>query len=108
MQAKVVDLPVDNAIEMGKIIDFEKERKAIESKQTISLSCNNEKSAFVTYFTNCIKRMIDIMAGIVGAIVLIPLTIIVFIVNKILKEDGPIFYTQERIGKNGKLEMFKM
>lgn len=106
MQAKVVDLPVNDAIEMGKIIDFEKERKAIESKQTISLSCNNEKSAFVTYFTSFIKRMIDIMAGIVGIMVLIPLTIVVFLVNKILKEDGPIFYKQERIGKNGK--MFKM
>ena len=31
---------------------------------------------------------------------------LIFIANKISKNDGPIFYYQERIGKNGKI--FKM
>ena len=34
---------------------------------------------------------------------LIPLTIILYIVKFICKDKGPLFYTQERIGKNGKL-----
>lgn len=55
-----------------------------------------------------IKRIIDIIAALIGMILLIPLTIIIFICNIIFKEYGPIFYTQERIGKNGKtFRMFK-
>lgn len=54
-----------------------------------------------------VKRVIDIIAGLVGTILLIPITIGIYIARKILKEDdGPIFYDQLRIGKNGKI--FKM
>lgn len=49
------------------------------------------------------KRLIDILGGIVGTIVLIPLTIGIAIANLICKDTGPIFYSQYRIGKNGKL-----
>lgn len=50
-----------------------------------------------------IKRLVDIMAGLVGTILLIPITICIYIAKKILKEDdGPIFYDQLRIGKGGK------
>lgn len=53
-----------------------------------------------------LKRLIDIFGGIVGTIVLIPLTIGIAIANLICKDNGPIFYSQYRMGKNGKL--FKM
>ena len=53
-----------------------------------------------------LKRLIDILGGIVGTFVLIPLTIGIAIANLICKDNGPIFYSQYRIGKNGKL--FKM
>ena len=49
-----------------------------------------------------IKRFIDICAGIVGCLLLIPLT---FYVRKKNRKNGdydPIFFTQERIGYNGK------
>ena len=49
-----------------------------------------------------IKRLIDIMAGIIGLIILIPLIIIVYIGNAISKDKGPIFYMQKRVGLNGK------
>ena len=50
-----------------------------------------------------IKRLVDIIAGLVGTILLIPITICIYIAKKILKEDdGPIFYDQLRIGKGGK------
>ena len=53
------------------------------------------------------KRFIDIIGGLIGVLTLIPLTIGIYIARKILKEDdGPIFYDQLRIGKNGKV--FKM
>ena len=50
-----------------------------------------------------IKRLVDIIAGLAGTILLIPITICIYIAKKILKEnDGPIFYDQLRIGKDGK------
>lgn len=53
-----------------------------------------------------LKRSIDIFGGIFGTIALIPLTFIIWIANLVSGDRGPLFYTQERIGKNGK--KFKM
>jgi len=53
-----------------------------------------------------IRRSIDIAGGIVGTIALVPLTAIVYVANIVSKDKGPLFYTQERIGKDGKI--FKM
>lgn len=53
-----------------------------------------------------IKRGIDLVAGILGCMLLIPITLFVVFANAINKDNGPIFFTQERIGKNGKV--FKM
>lgn len=53
-----------------------------------------------------IKRGIDLVAGIVGCLLLVPITLFVVISNAINKDNGPIFFTQNRIGKNGKV--FKM
>lgn len=57
-------------------------------------------------FTLFIKRIIDIIGALVGIAILIPLTVAVWIGNRICKDKGPIFYSQERIGKDGKI--FKM
>ena len=56
-----------------------------------------------------VKRVIDIFAGIVGVILLIPLMVVVEIIRVIKKENqGPLFYEQLRIGKNGKqFRMYK-
>ncbi len=53
-----------------------------------------------------IKRIIDVCGSLVGVIALIPLTIIIYIANIIAKDKGPVFYSQQRIGKDGKI--FKM
>ena len=62
-----------------------------------SLKKNMEKVA---------KRGLDIIGGLVGVIFLLPLTFAIYIANRVIGDKGPIFYTQQRIGKNGKL--FKM
>lgn len=56
-----------------------------------------------------IKRIFDIVAGIIGILVLVPLSIVVFLMRIIKKEnDGPMFYEQLRIGKDGKeIKIFK-
>lgn len=76
---------------------------------------NNERPINITIrknniklkIENIVKRVVDICGGLIGTIVLIPLTIIIYIARIVLHEnDGPIFYDQLRIGKNGKV--FKM
>ena len=56
-----------------------------------------------------VKRLIDILAGIVGIILLIPISLVVFVMRIIKREnDGPMFYEQLRIGKDGKqFRMYK-
>ena len=50
------------------------------------------------------KRTIDIIGSLIGIILLIPITAIIYIARKILKEDdGPLFYEHLRYGKNGKM-----
>jgi undecaprenyl-phosphate galactose phosphotransferase len=49
-----------------------------------------------------IKRAIDIFASLIGVILLIPLTICVYIMNKYYGDTGSIFFKQKRIGLNGK------
>lgn len=62
---------------------------------------NNKKIGI--YIEKGIKRIFDIFVGLIGILLLIPITIGIYIAKKILKEDdGPIFYDQLRIGKGGK------
>ena len=50
-----------------------------------------------------VKRLIDILGGLVGCVLLVPITVAVYIARKILKEDdGPLFYEHLRYGKDGK------
>ncbi len=52
------------------------------------------------------KRIFDIICSLVGIIVLIPLTIIIKICYVLTGDFHSIFYTQKRIGKDGKLFTF--
>lgn len=53
-----------------------------------------------------LKRIVDIIGALFGIIMLVPMTIGIYIANLIVGDNGPIFYSQNRIGKNGKI--FKM
>ena len=49
------------------------------------------------------KRVFDIVCGLIGLVVLIPVTLIVKIAYMCTGDFHRIFFTQERIGKKGKL-----
>lgn len=72
------------------------------------INVNNKltKTKIRNNISACIKRGIDLIAGITGTVLLIPITLFVVVCNAIFKDNGPIFFTQNRIGKNGKV--FKM
>ena len=55
------------------------------------------------YVDIVLKKVVDIAAGLCGLIVLIPLTIIVKIVSVLNGDKDSIFFTQDRIGKNGEI-----
>ena len=65
-----------------------------------------ERSRIIEKTEAYIKRGVDIVGALVGLIALIPITIGIWIANIIAKDNGPIFYNTERIGKDGKT--FKM
>lgn len=49
-----------------------------------------------------IKRIIDLFFGLIGMVLLLPITIIIKILYISSGDFNSVFYTQERIGKNGK------
>lgn len=78
-----------------------KEIVDINNTKTIEKSINMNNIKKNIYLVT--KRSIDIIGALVGIIVLLPITILIYIISIILKEnDGPLFYNQKRIGKNGK------
>lgn len=55
-----------------------------------------------------LKRIVDIIGALFGVIMLVPMTIGIYIANLIVGDKGPIFYSQNRIGKDGKnFKMYK-
>lgn len=72
----------------------------------IPIQTTFDRSKIILKVEKILKRFVDILGGICGLILLIPLTIGIYIANFIAGDKGPIFYTQERYGKDGKI--FKM
>lgn len=105
-QIAVTDVDVLRGFPTYKKEEKISETEEIKREEIKALAYNKEKSIISTYTTKVIQRSVDIVAGIVGVIILAILIPIIWIANKILKNDGPLFIIQERIGKNGKL--FKM
>lgn len=107
MNAKVAEMTETVAVGSINVVDFsarkrEEKTEIVENETIKDLSCTKENK----YVSKIAKRFIDICGGIVGLIILIPLTLIVYIANKLCGDGGPLFYIQERIGKDGKT--FKM
>ena len=48
------------------------------------------------------KRLFDIIVGLLGIVLLVPVTIIIKLACIVTKDYAPIFYSHVRIGKNGK------
>ena len=84
------------------VLTYEKDN--IEILALIPKNINRSKIALK--IEKMAKRLLDILGGFCGLIVIIKIKIGIWIANKIAKDDGSIFFSQERIGKDGKI--FKM
>lgn len=75
----------------------------MEEKQ---LEIENESSMEFSFY-EVIKRLIDVVCSFLGVLVLSPLFIIIAIIIKTTSK-GPVFFSQKRVGKNGKeFDMYK-
>lgn len=74
-------------------------RKTYNIGSQISKSINDIKTIIESF----VKRTLDIIAGVIGILLLIPTTLIIKIISIFAGEKGSIFYTQDRIGKDGKI-----
>ena len=69
---------------------------------------NKTVKTLYTYFKKIFIRCVDIIGALVGLALCRPLTVVVAAKNHKNKDFGPIFFVQERIGKNGKrFKLFK-
>lgn len=86
-------------------------RAPLSFNQKVNLSFNKINIAKVRkkYLFFLTKRIIDIIGSVLGLIILFPFFVILFLLMKIEEPKGPIFYSQIRIGLNGKkFKMYKI
>lgn len=68
----------------------------------------SEKKIEARYFYSNIKRIMDITGSLLGLFILSLLFVVVAVLIKIEDPKGPIFFSQLRVGKNGKeFKMYK-
>ena len=108
MNAKSVNMMEADVLTIKNNIRYTRTKEKIQIKENdkekeLKILEYNQKKYIFNLIENIIKRFVDILAGIVGVIILIPLTIMIFIANRIYNDKGPVFYTQERTGKDGKI-----
>lgn len=88
--------------ENSKVVD---EEELIKTKEILmgiekeQVKTNNISITKIMYLF--LKRAFDIVCGLIGVIILIPITIVIKIINIISGDFAPVIFTQNRIGKDG-------
>lgn len=87
--------------ELKSIKDSVKEKTLTESLKTyidIPIITTKTSNSFYMF----VKRVFDIIIGLVGSIILVPIMAVVKIVSVVNGDKDPILFKQKRIGKDGK------
>lgn len=84
---KSIALEQENDNELTKVLSMSEEKVAHKIKKAI-------------YYTT--KKIFDIICALIGCLMLIPVSLITKISYLLTGDKEPIFFTQKRIGKNGK------
>ena len=99
---RYVDLCIDMGVTVRLVVDFYKRRRANSYVSTVGTY------PVITYHTitlntyeQVLKRLMDILAGLVGCIVFSPIMLVTAIAIK-LDSPGPILFKQTRVGQNGR------
>ena len=68
----------------------------------------NEQKLNHQYGYRTVKRLFDVVASTIAVVLLSPVFLIIAICIKVNDPKGPVFYSQTRVGKDGKhFKMFK-
>lgn len=81
-----------------KILNFDTKVEDFDGQLLVSTAQGK-----ISVFSRTVKRGIDILGSVAGILLLLPLTVYVWRTNRKHGDHDPIFFKQERIGKNGKL-----
>ena len=94
---------LENVAAEDVIIINQNEQENYRPSKDKEIRVNNNLSYLI------MKKIVDIIAGILGTILLVPLIAVVWFIRICLHEnDGPLFFEQIRIGKNGtQFRMYK-
>lgn len=99
---KYVDLCITMGVTVRLVVNFYKKRRADSYVSTIGTY------PIITYHTitlntteQLIKRLMDIVGGLAGALLSSPIMLITAIAIK-LDSKGPVFFNQVRVGQNGR------
>lgn len=84
----------------GKTVDINDTTTICINKKTVDVCMESSNVSKIA------KRIIDILAGVIGFIILVPLVLCIKVANMLNNDTDSIFFVQDRIGKNGKT--FKM
>lgn len=70
-----------------------------------SVSIEKDAALYVAKrkFYFIVKRLFDIVCGVLGCLLLLPMIFVIKIISLVNKDRDSIFFKQERIGKDGKL-----
>ena len=99
---KYVDLCIEMGVTVRLVVDFYKRRRA---KSYVSSVCTYPVITYHTIILNTyeqfIKRVMDIIGGMIGIIVFSPIMLVTAIAIK-LDSPGPVLFKQTRVGQNGR------
>lgn len=96
-----------NAVGLNIVVEsavgFQPEDQYIQNfgvYKSLSIGAFSFKPGQMLYLA--LKRLVDLVCGIIGVIILIPVTVIVKLIYLLTGDKAKIFYRQKRIGQNGK------
>ncbi len=96
-------------LNIENVIGFETEEQCVTQVgvyKALSLDNFAFSTSQIAYLG--IKRLLDILFGLAGCLLLIPITLAVKLVNLLSGDTAPVFYSQTRIGRHGKqFRMYK-
>lgn len=79
-------------------------KRVYSKKKNVNVEVKKkERSKLYMFFYAVIKRLFDLIVSIIGVIFLIPIALVIKIIYMFDGDFTSIIYTQDRIGKNGKI-----
>lgn len=100
---KLIDNAVNVHVDIESMIGMQTENQFVSDVgiyKTLSVGAFTFHPGQLLYLA--VKRLLDIVFGLIGLVLIIPVTIIVKAAYLLSGDRAKIFYTQKRVGQNGK------